>query len=271
MPDELKEDPTRLTIGRTVTGGSLGMAALEGYAAAIDVSGFLSVSMHASLVLPDVRQPQECLKISFLVTYGTSRLDDAKHLYWNSSPALDNLTWTTVPAELKHDINCSMLLVHPSPKFSELFSTLRHSLYCLDPSLPLHKATHGSISAAVPPTIPAKHPAETPAEQRLPGPKFVKLPSQTTSPALATEKKKTIPQSSPLVPPAPAPAPPSSALASPAPQASPPKPPSREPPESDVIDLTQPTPELVPALVQNRPLPSKPNPPQQAPSLPNLA
>ncbi|KAI9441942.1 hypothetical protein F5148DRAFT_817914 [Russula earlei] len=37
MPDELKEDPTRLTIGRTVTGGSLGMAALEGYAAAIDM------------------------------------------------------------------------------------------------------------------------------------------------------------------------------------------------------------------------------------------
>jgi hypothetical protein len=27
--------------------------------------------------------------------------DNAKHPYWNSSPTLDNLTWTTVPTELK--------------------------------------------------------------------------------------------------------------------------------------------------------------------------
>ncbi|KAI0297303.1 hypothetical protein B0F90DRAFT_1740908 [Multifurca ochricompacta] len=35
--NELKENPARLAIGRTGTGGSLGMAALEGYAAAIEV------------------------------------------------------------------------------------------------------------------------------------------------------------------------------------------------------------------------------------------
>ena len=35
--NDLKDDPSKLSMGRTVTGGSLGMAALEGYAAAIEV------------------------------------------------------------------------------------------------------------------------------------------------------------------------------------------------------------------------------------------
>lgn len=38
--NELKGDPSKLAMGRTVTGGSLGMAALEGYAAAIEVLVF---------------------------------------------------------------------------------------------------------------------------------------------------------------------------------------------------------------------------------------
>jgi hypothetical protein len=38
--NELKDDPSKLAMGRTVTGGSLGMAALEGYAAAIEVLVF---------------------------------------------------------------------------------------------------------------------------------------------------------------------------------------------------------------------------------------
>lgn len=38
--NDLKDDPSKLAMGRTVTGGSLGMAALEGYAAAIEVLVF---------------------------------------------------------------------------------------------------------------------------------------------------------------------------------------------------------------------------------------
>jgi len=38
--NELKDDPSKFAMGRTVTGGSLGMAALEGYAAAIEVLVF---------------------------------------------------------------------------------------------------------------------------------------------------------------------------------------------------------------------------------------
>ena len=38
--NELKDDPSKFSMGRTVTGGSLGMAALEGYAAAIEVLVF---------------------------------------------------------------------------------------------------------------------------------------------------------------------------------------------------------------------------------------
>ena len=41
--NELKEDPIKLAIGRTVTGGSIGMAALDGYAAAIEVFVFYPI------------------------------------------------------------------------------------------------------------------------------------------------------------------------------------------------------------------------------------
>jgi hypothetical protein len=128
----------------------------------------------------------------------------------------------------------------------------------------------------VPSTIPAKRPAETPTEQRSPGPKFSRPSSQTASPALAAAKKA-VPQSSPLVPPATVPAPPSLSSASPAvpPTAavsfSPPKPPTREPVDSGVIDLTQRTPEIAPAVTQNRNQPSKVNPPQAPPLMPNPA
>ncbi|KAI9432641.1 hypothetical protein F5148DRAFT_1380554 [Russula earlei] len=84
--------------------------------------------------------------------------------------------------------------------------------------------------------VPVKRHAETPAEQRSPGPNIVKPASQIASLALATAKKP-IPQST-----------------SPAPEASPLKPPSHEPPESGVIDLTQPTPELAPASPTQPPL-----------------
>jgi hypothetical protein len=38
--NELKDDPSKFAMGRTATGGSLGMAALDGYAAAIEVRVF---------------------------------------------------------------------------------------------------------------------------------------------------------------------------------------------------------------------------------------
>jgi hypothetical protein len=80
--------------------------------------------------------------------FAAGQPDDANCPLWNSSTTLDTLTWTTVPAELKkvsslpyvlrtlriflsflqRSINCSMLLVCPSTKFSELFSAVRHSL-----------------------------------------------------------------------------------------------------------------------------------------------
>ena len=33
--------------------------------------------------------------------FAAGKPDDAKHPFWNSSPALDTLTWETVPEELK--------------------------------------------------------------------------------------------------------------------------------------------------------------------------
>ncbi|KAH9959667.1 hypothetical protein BC827DRAFT_1384663 [Russula dissimulans] len=279
--NELKEDPRRLAIGRTAIGGSLGMAALEGYAAAIEMFDLLKNQRPLRpLTLTESRDKPKEEFSCHLWHFAAGQPDDAKHPYWNSSPALDGLTWATVPAELKkRDINCSMFLVRPSPKFLELFSTISDArLPPWFPTRPHHTILLSGFTpspkpkAAVPLTIPAKRPAESPAEQRSPGPKLARPPSQTASPALAAAKKP-IPQSSPLVPPASVPAPPSSTLASPTVHSSPPKPPSREPPESGIIDLTEPTSELAPAAaLENRTQPPKPNPSQHAPpSLPNPA
>lgn len=53
--NELKEDPIKLAIGRTVTGGSIGMAALDGYAAAIEVFVFYPIFAYIHSVLRFVR------------------------------------------------------------------------------------------------------------------------------------------------------------------------------------------------------------------------
>jgi hypothetical protein len=52
--NELKEDPIKLAIGRTVTGGSIGMAALDGYAAAIEVFAFYS-NLRIHTQRPEIR------------------------------------------------------------------------------------------------------------------------------------------------------------------------------------------------------------------------
>jgi len=53
--NELKEDPIKLAIGRTVTGGSIGMAALDGYAAAIEVLVLYPIFADIRSVLKSVR------------------------------------------------------------------------------------------------------------------------------------------------------------------------------------------------------------------------
>ncbi|KAI9450141.1 hypothetical protein BJY52DRAFT_1304125 [Lactarius psammicola] len=280
--NELKE-MSRLSIGRTATGGSLGMAALEGYAAAIEMFDILKGGVNQKPLRPlSLNESRDKPKEVFsyhLWHFAAGQPDDAKHPRWNNSPALDSLTWKTIPAELKkREINCSMLLVSPSPKFSKLFSDIADArLAPWFPTRPNHTILLSGFTpspkprAAVPSTIPAKRPAESPAEQRSPGPKISKPPSQTASPALAAAKKP-VPQSSPLIPPATASAPPSSSATSPtvppatAPNSSPPKPPARETSDGTVIDLTQSTTEIVPpTMQQGRAPPLQPNPMQQAP------
>lgn len=63
---ELKDDPTKLALGRTTTGGSLGMAALEGYAAAIEVLVFALYSQSCG-VLSNAR----CLTILRVESIGS--------------------------------------------------------------------------------------------------------------------------------------------------------------------------------------------------------
>ncbi|KAH8994826.1 hypothetical protein EDB92DRAFT_228064 [Lactarius akahatsu] len=280
--NELKE-MNRLSIGTTTTGGSLGMAALEGYAAAIEMFDSLKNGVNQKplrpLSLNESRDRPKEVYSYHLWHFAAGQPDNTKNPLWNNSPALDSLTWKTVPAELKkREINCSMLLVSPSPKFSKLFSDISDArLAPWFPTRPNHTILLSGFTpspkprAAVPSTIPAKRPADSPAEQRSPGPKISKPPSQTASPALAAAKKPVL-QSSPLIPPATASAPPSSSATSPivppatAPNSSPPKPPAREPLDGTVIDLTQSSSsEIVPPTMQTGRVPPQPNAVQQAP------
>jgi len=100
------------------------MAALEGYAAAIEVllfhdllhiqhpehgqmfdilkSGFNFNQRPLRLIsLNDSRDKPKEVFSYHLWHFAAGQPDDAKHPRWHSSPALDTLTWKTIPAELK--------------------------------------------------------------------------------------------------------------------------------------------------------------------------
>ena len=52
----------------------------------------------------NLNEPRDKLKEEFtchLWHFAAGQPDDAKHPFWNCSPALDGLTWATVPSELK--------------------------------------------------------------------------------------------------------------------------------------------------------------------------
>ncbi|KAJ6580224.1 hypothetical protein B0H10DRAFT_2198554 [Mycena sp. CBHHK59/15] len=105
-----KEDTSRLGIGQTTCGGGTGMAALEGFVAAIEKA-----------------QPKNP---SFPPVYhifhvAAAQPDCSEHPQLNFSASLDDVTWKSLPSELKkRNIHLSSINVRPKlPKFSELHST----------------------------------------------------------------------------------------------------------------------------------------------------
>ncbi|KAI0249886.1 hypothetical protein BJV78DRAFT_633652 [Lactifluus subvellereus] len=175
--NELKENPAILFTGHTSTGGSSGMAALDGYAAAIEMFDKLQTDL-------DQKHKEFCYH---LWHFAAGRPDDANHAYLNSSSTLYSITWETLPAELKkRDIDCSMILVRSSPKLSKLFSAISDAP--ITPWFPIcpHHTIHLS-GFALPPrpgvmvssTLPAKHLQESPAKQPVRSSRPANQPWQT--------------------------------------------------------------------------------------------
>ncbi|KAF9000740.1 hypothetical protein BDQ17DRAFT_1359462 [Cyathus striatus] len=113
---ELKEHQAEMGLGETNSGGSKGMAALEGLTAAVELFDQLKVQSQSK----DLSRPT----IHHLLHISASPPDDAMHPRWNVASALDNLTWDTLPSELKkRNIHFSLLCLRlPTQRLTDLFA-----------------------------------------------------------------------------------------------------------------------------------------------------
>ncbi|KAI0249822.1 hypothetical protein BJV78DRAFT_1223684, partial [Lactifluus subvellereus] len=121
----------------------LGMAALEGHAAAIEMFDIQSGLN---------REHSEEFSCH-LWHFAAGRPDGAKQPRWCFSSTLQSLTWGNLPAELKkRDINCSMILVRPSPEFEGLFFEISDTP--VTPWFPICKGHTILLSGLSPPLQP---------------------------------------------------------------------------------------------------------------------
>ncbi|OSC98501.1 hypothetical protein PYCCODRAFT_1439190 [Trametes coccinea BRFM310] len=108
MIKDMREDPQKLGIGQTDSGGGYGMAALEGLVAAIELFDTLKSSVETAM---------SC----HLIHFASTPPNPAERPMWNVSMALDSVTWDTLPAELKkRGINYSNVLLKPIPRLTQL-------------------------------------------------------------------------------------------------------------------------------------------------------
>ncbi|THH07742.1 hypothetical protein EW146_g9221 [Bondarzewia mesenterica] len=160
LTKELKESPTKLGIGTTSLGGSVGMAALEGYAATIEMFDHLLNSEGLNPLHSPTGEDQQTV-ISYILQVAAGVPDDTRHPSWNEDPSLDSLTWDSVPAEIrKRNIHCNMILLSPIQQFTELFAkvhtgprippffTTRSQHTILLSGFPTHKAKRSSDTNA---------------------------------------------------------------------------------------------------------------------------
>ncbi|KZT65876.1 hypothetical protein DAEQUDRAFT_493130 [Daedalea quercina L-15889] len=104
---ELREEPERLGLGLTSSGGSTGMAALEGLVAALELFDVLKDSIE--------------VMTSHIIHVAATPPDGSERPVWNLASNLDDVSWETLPLELrKRNINYSSILLNPVPRFSEL-------------------------------------------------------------------------------------------------------------------------------------------------------
>ncbi|KAI0656488.1 hypothetical protein C8Q70DRAFT_337759 [Cubamyces menziesii] len=108
MMKDMREEPHKLGIGQTGSGGGYGMAALEGLVAAIELFDTLRASVETAMTC-------------HLIHFASTPPDPAERPLWNVSTALDSVTWNTLPSELKkRGIHYSNVLLKQIARFTQV-------------------------------------------------------------------------------------------------------------------------------------------------------
>lgn len=126
---ELREEPSKLGIGQTGMGASSGgMAAIEGVVAALEMFDKLRSSIESIPSTNSQTQNQSSRRaalISHVIHFAACPPDTSLNPMWNKDPNYDALTWRSLPEEFKkREINYSMILVRPLPRFKEIYSAM---------------------------------------------------------------------------------------------------------------------------------------------------
>ncbi|GLB37118.1 hypothetical protein LshimejAT787_0401690 [Lyophyllum shimeji] len=189
---EMKDAPMNLGIGTTNSGGSRGMAALEGLVAAIEVFD----TLHD--INPKARPPP-----SHIFHIASASPDASLHPQWNDSPALDSVTWEGMPAELKkRNISFSTINLWPNlARFPELHAAVAPGAPKEPwfPTRPQHTVLLGGFPMS--PQKIVKRPGDV---HTTPDPKRARLanaPAEASPSIAAATTPSNPPKPSPLLPP----------------------------------------------------------------------
>ncbi|KAJ7920738.1 hypothetical protein B0H13DRAFT_1986044 [Mycena leptocephala] len=193
-----REDPSKLGMGQTSCGGDMGMAALEGFVAALELFDLL-------------RQSAQAKNLPYPPAYHIFHLaaampDTAERPQCNLSPILDSVTWDSLPSEMKkRNIHLSSINIRQNFQNSRICILYTSSLvppwFAVRPQHTVLLAGYATI-----PQKGVKRPGEPMAT--TPDAKRPKISPPNTNPSPKTT------QASPAPPPvSPASAPPSTANA----------------------------------------------------------
>ncbi|KAG6896466.1 hypothetical protein C0992_008054, partial [Termitomyces sp. T32_za158] len=152
---EMRDSPASLGIGSTNSGGSRGMAALEGLVAAIELfEVFTSVVGRGRLVSRHI------------IHIASAAPDSSVHPRFNDSPKYDDMTWDSMADEMRNkNINFNTINLVPNLKrFAELHAkaSAQASKDALKPFFSI-RPPHSVLLAGIPSSIQQKPPVPAPA------------------------------------------------------------------------------------------------------------
>ncbi|CCM04681.1 uncharacterized protein FIBRA_06867 [Fibroporia radiculosa] len=105
--NDMRNDPSKVGIGRTGSGESGGLAALEGLVAAIEL-------------FESLRETMEVFA-SYVIHVAAAEPDSTERPQWNVMPTLDDVSWDTLSSEFqKREICYSAILLRQLPRYPEL-------------------------------------------------------------------------------------------------------------------------------------------------------